>query len=730
MAASDPPLSPDEKALLSMRADEFQVALAQGARSGDWSPYLEGISASVRRALLTELSVIELSHRWESGEQPSLDEYVERFPELGPPGKEPATLREEYERCRDRAGVSAMATQRSNVHPRPSDRIPLATPQTIPEDTEEDPQIKATRTVATSGKPPVVSGVQGGEGLLGVAQNYELIRELGRGAFGEVWLARKMPSGIEKAVKILHKAADDEVARRELESLELIKNLRHPYLLSTEDFWTANNKLYIVTELADTSLRRRLYECKEAGHPGIPEDELFRYILESAEGFDYLHSKKITHRDVKPDNILIVNGHAKIADFGLARQHETNEVAVMSFAGTPAYMAPEVWGGEGGPPSDLYGFAMSYIELRQGRTPFKLGKVMEVMQAHMNGQFDYADFIGEAERAVLNRALAKDPIDRYPSCLAFAEELAEAVGRNIRRKTEPVAPPRPEYYESLRGTPPVVAPQKSSKVWIVSAAAVLIAAIALGAVLFKGTGGGGNLVHPANTEAVSDSPVVKLAGGRAAHEFVVAQRGDDAVRFRLISPTGTAETLIPPFYISQSKIWNSLYRTVDGKQRDEPGGPDAPVMSLTANEAAEFAASFGGRLPTPDEWDHAAGLHNPEGRIPVRDNGIYQINRAVPAPARGQAALKTQNQNDIMDVAGNGREWTSAILPGEGQKPVPVEGPKFSIGQLVVLRGRNYTLQTPLTFDILRREQNQPQTQYADKPSPYTGFRVVLPLPQ
>src|SRR4029077_19174289 len=122
------------------------------------------------------------------------------------------------------------------------------------------------------------------EGLLSVSQQYEFVRELGRGMFGEVWLGRQKPSGIEKAIKILLQPADREAAQRELKSLELIKNLRHPYLLATEDFWIANNRLHVVMELADGTLRGRLKYHLAEGRPGIPVEELFRYISEAAEG--------------------------------------------------------------------------------------------------------------------------------------------------------------------------------------------------------------------------------------------------------------------------------------------------------------------------------------------------------------------------------------------------------------------------------------------------------------
>ena len=92
MAASDLPLSADDRATLSMRSDEFHVALARGA-ADDWSQFLEGLTGDVRLAVLIELAIVELGHRYETGEQPTLEDYTDRFPELGPPGDEPAADR-------------------------------------------------------------------------------------------------------------------------------------------------------------------------------------------------------------------------------------------------------------------------------------------------------------------------------------------------------------------------------------------------------------------------------------------------------------------------------------------------------------------------------------------------------------------------------------------------------------------------------------------------------------
>jgi serine/threonine protein kinase/formylglycine-generating enzyme required for sulfatase activity len=813
----------DEKpdpALLSARADQFFEALIRDG-AADWEPFLGGLPGSHRVAVLGELVMIDMAHRWGQGDRALLEEYVVRFPELGPADHVPPKLILEEYRCRRKAAEPVDAEEYRG-------RFPVQFPSLVGEIISSPPApapetssaaADATRTVhRPSGAPSVVSSGSFrpmSEGRVSVAQDYEFVRQLGRGMFGEVWLARKNPSGIEKAVKILLQPADQESAKRELRSLELIKNLRHPYLLATEDFWVSDNRLYIVTELADSTLRNRLKECKDQGLAGIPLNELLIYMRESAEGLDYLHTKKISHRDVKPDNILIVNGHAKVCDFGLARQQDAL-VASMSFAGTPAYMAPEVWGGEGGPPSDQYGLAVAYIELRQGRPPFQFGRGANVMLAHVEGRFDFDDVVTEPERVVLRRALARVPEERYPSCLEFADELLQALGHTTIRKSDrfgypkrDAASPPPEAgkpgtvvdsvaplpagvtetqasaHTTIESAPPRVAREGSKRVLALTAVAAILV-IAAGILAWQKFGGSpeiaqgtgttsptkrgdvqgtieekksktddekkGNgekkmipapppmpppmppLVVPPGTVADPGAKIVDFAGGRKVPEWVIADVAGEKLRFRLVHPVGSTQ----PFFISESKIWNQFYdnasreKGLELKDRGQPGGPLAPVVNVTANEAAAFAARIfpGGRLPEPHEWDHASGLYDRSGLAgPLVAGGTARIGLAEPAPATGDAAKTSANQFGLIDMAGNGREWTSAVLPERGKPLLAIEGPNFKEGQLVVLRGRNYTLRTPLTYEIMEYENSEPQTQFAQARSPYTSFRVVLPVP-
>src|SRR5262249_8804364 len=184
---------------------------------------------------------------------------------------------------------------------------------------------------------------------------------IGTGGFADVWRA-EAPGGVEVAIKVMFRAMAHEEARREFKSLDLVKRLRHPYLLQTHQYWVQDDHLYIAMELADGSLRGRLKECRAAGQPGIPLPELLIYLHEAAEALDFLQGEKVLHRDIKPDNILLLQRHAKVADFGLARLQQSQHLVSATNSGTPAYMAPEMWAGKVSPHTDQYCLAVTYAE--------------------------------------------------------------------------------------------------------------------------------------------------------------------------------------------------------------------------------------------------------------------------------------------------------------------------------------------------------------------------------
>ena len=176
-------------------------------------------------------------------------------------------------------------------------------------------------------------------------------------------------------------------------------------------------------EMDDASLRDRLLECQQDGRAGIPLDELLRYIREAAEVLDSLHEQSMMYRDVKPDSILLRNGHARLADTeGLQPASKFGMIA------TPAYVAPEAIQGTSGTQSaksDQYSLAISYAELRLGRLPFSAESLAEVLEWHRTGTPELGP-IPTAEQKAILKALAKEPERRYPNCQSFAQALERA----------------------------------------------------------------------------------------------------------------------------------------------------------------------------------------------------------------------------------------------------------------------------------------------------------------
>src|SRR4029077_13036809 len=108
---------------------------------------------------------------------------------------------------------------------------------------------------------------------------------------------------------IIIRPIDQAESKREQEAMELIKNLRHHFLLPVHAFWFLEDRLIILMDLADGSLRDCLNKYRKEGKQAIPLHELLRYFRQAAEALDYLHEKKVQHRDIKPENILLTEGH-------------------------------------------------------------------------------------------------------------------------------------------------------------------------------------------------------------------------------------------------------------------------------------------------------------------------------------------------------------------------------------------------------------------------------------
>lgn len=260
---------------------------------------------------------------------------------------------------------------------------------------------------------------------------YRLIERLGGGGFGEVWKC-EAPGRIHKAIKFVFgdlndvTDVDDSIkAEQELRSIERIKNIRHPFILSIERYEIINGQLMIVTELADCNLYDRFREYRGKGLMGIPRDELLGYMDEIAEALDIMTTEHdLLHLDIKPQNLFLMYNHIKIGDFGLVKDLEGMHAKVTGGV-TPVYAAPETFEGYVSRYSDQYSLAIVFQELLTGIRPFSGANARQLMMQHIQTP-PTLDPLPPADRDIIAKALAKKPAERWENCTAMVQALKQS----------------------------------------------------------------------------------------------------------------------------------------------------------------------------------------------------------------------------------------------------------------------------------------------------------------
>src|SRR5262245_60871780 len=286
---------------------------------------------------------------------------------------------------------------------------------------------------------------------------YRLIERLGRGGFGEVWKC-EAPGGFQKAIKLVYgnldEAGDDgKAAEQEKKSLERIKQIRHPFLLSLERYDVVDGQLMIVMELADRNLWDRYKDYRNENQTGIPRDELLRYLGEAAEALDMMNQEhNLQHLDVKPQNLFLVHNHVKVADFGLVKVFEGMSASVTGGV-TPVYAAPETFDDRVTRFSDQYSLAIVYQELLTGKRPFNGANTRQLILQHLTQPPDLTA-LPECDRGPVGRSLAKKPDDRFPSCSSFVAALRAQSSTGSAPAVVAELPTRPPPAKPANGAPP------------------------------------------------------------------------------------------------------------------------------------------------------------------------------------------------------------------------------------------------------------------------------------
>jgi serine/threonine protein kinase len=260
---------------------------------------------------------------------------------------------------------------------------------------------------------------------------YTIRRGLGRGGFGEVYLAVSQ-RGKEVALKLVQRHLDVE-----LRGVGQCLNLKHPHLVVVYDILKVENDDYwIVMEfVAGESLEDVL-----ARHPqGMPEREVLVWLRGVCAGVAYLHDHGIAHRDLKPGNLFSEKGVVKIGDYGLSKFiSASNRSGHTESVGTVYYMAPEVSRGRYGKEVDQYALGVILYQMLTGRLPFDGESPGEILMKHLVGEPDLSA-LAECYRPVVARLLDKEPQRRFPSVGEALNQLLERMPAAAQAAPEPAA---------------------------------------------------------------------------------------------------------------------------------------------------------------------------------------------------------------------------------------------------------------------------------------------------
>jgi len=262
---------------------------------------------------------------------------------------------------------------------------------------------------------------------------YELRGTLGRGAMGIVYDGWDPQIDRRVAIKTvrLMDADDEETAEalaRFKREAQAAGRLTHPNIVAVYDYGEVNDIAFIVMEFASgKSLKTVLDEQKR-----LPPRDAVRIMEQVLAGLAYSHARGVVHRDIKPGNIIIVEGgQVKIADFGIARIESSSMTSVGTVMGTPAYMPPEQFLGEPvDARSDLYAAGVMAFQLLSGKRPYE-GSMTTIMQKVLNAErppaVSASGDVPAAFDAVVARAMARVPADRFASADDFSAALRAAL---------------------------------------------------------------------------------------------------------------------------------------------------------------------------------------------------------------------------------------------------------------------------------------------------------------
>lgn len=451
---------------------------------------------------------------------------------------------------------------------------------------------------------------------------YEFLSVVGRGGMGVVYQARQLSLNRLVAIKTLPadrlRESESRFADRFRLEARTLARLTHPGIVSVFDSGETHGLLYFVMEYVEGTDMARMIQA--AGR--LPAPQVVVMLRQVCEALEYAHQHGIVHRDLKPANLLVTpDGRVKIADFGLAKQHEDSiqQLTKTNVAiGTPEFLAPEAWtpGIELDRRADVYAIGVTLYQMLTGEVPRGLWKMPSV-KVGTDPRFD----------AIIDRALQPEREIRYPSCVSLLHDL-ECIQREPCLADAPPTPPKGGSPEPQRAAPP----ERDARLTIAMGLAfsLLLGALMLIPLLMRRRSTDASEPNP-NVEAAA-SPAVELPTVRAAArwllregaEFSVVSRGHELVVgreaeipqedfqiVRLAFDRWKSSPPEPPPSEEEFQVLRAI-TTLDYVFLRLPGVTDRSLEFLAGNPTLRSLTISGSTLVTDRVLGTVAGLTNLE----------------------------------------------------------------------------------------------------------------------